>query len=290
MKSVPHPSNGLQAIDASPLFTLERWTWTTGAVPQDRHAHAEWQICEYLDAPGRYLHRGTRHPVAAGSFALVPPGDIHCPIDDVVRLGAHYRVWYFDDDRFAALNDEVRDARWMRVRAPTVSCDPRMSALLATVATDPNGDEAVRSIELVLASIAGLSPGAYVQATARAVREAVLLSAKDYLFDHRERAVPLAELALAVGLSQSRLSHAFHARFGISPAALSLRVRTDHARRALLAGSTIADAAAAAGFADQAHLTRNFRRFVGPTPNAYGRLAGLFKTHRRRSFSLRSMR
>jgi len=41
----------------------------------------------------------------------------------------------------------------------------------------------------------------------------------------------------------------------------------------LCAGVTPAQAAAEAGFADQAHLTRWFRRYYGVTPGAY-RAAG----------------
>jgi AraC-like DNA-binding protein len=41
------------------------------------------------------------------------------------------------------------------------------------------------------------------------------------------------------------------------------------ARRLLAQGSSPARAAAEAGFADQAHLTRWFRRYYGVTPGAY---------------------
>jgi AraC-like DNA-binding protein len=35
------------------------------------------------------------------------------------------------------------------------------------------------------------------------------------------------------------------------------------------AGAELADAAAGAGFADQAHMTRQFRQILGVTPGAY---------------------
>ena len=271
--------NGLQSVVGSAPFTLERWTLTEGAVPQDRHVHAEWQICEYLDAPGHYQHRGSRHAIAVGGLALIPPGDVHCPVDDEIRLGAHYRVWYFDDRTVTTLREEADAASRTSRRLPTVARDPGLSALLGRIAAAPPGAaETTRCVELVCARLAGLAPGAHARALARSVRDATLEASRDYLFDHPDRWVPLDELAVAVGLSTSRLSHAFQARYAISPSALSLRIRTDHARRAILAGSTVMDAALGAGFADQAHLTRCFRRFVGPTPKAYRRLAGLFKT------------
>jgi transcriptional regulator GlxA family with amidase domain len=45
--------------------------------------------------------------------------------------------------------------------------------------------------------------------------------------------------------------------------------RVDMARRMLLAGMRPADVATAAGFYDQPHLTRHFRRMLGTSPARY---------------------
>ena len=55
----------------------------------------------------------------------------------------------------------------------------------------------------------------------------------------------------------------------MTPHAYLVQRRLALARSLLDAGRPIADAAAAAGFADQAHLTRAFRRSLGYTPAAY---------------------
>lgn len=47
----------------------------------------------------------------------------------------------------------------------------------------------------------------------------------------------------------------------------------ESARRRLLAGRPPADVVAVAGFHDQAHLTRQFRRHVGTTPGRFARRA-----------------
>nr|WP_310206490.1 helix-turn-helix domain-containing protein [Paenarthrobacter nitroguajacolicus] len=43
----------------------------------------------------------------------------------------------------------------------------------------------------------------------------------------------------------------------------------DRARRLLLDGRPAAEAAVEAGFHDQSHLTRHFRRVLGTTPGAF---------------------
>ncbi|WP_460942138.1 helix-turn-helix domain-containing protein [Okibacterium endophyticum] len=54
--------------------------------------------------------------------------------------------------------------------------------------------------------------------------------------------------------------------FGYGYATLVRIERAASARRLLIRGAKASEAAAAAGFADQAHLTREFRRLVGIAP------------------------
>lgn len=80
---------------------------------------------------------------------------------------------------------------------------------------------------------------------------------------------PLAELLDA---SPFRLSRAFPRELGVSLTSYRNRVRVGRALERLQSDtSTLADIAAALGFADQAHLTRVVRAHVGQTPKALRR-------------------
>jgi AraC-like DNA-binding protein len=57
--------------------------------------------------------------------------------------------------------------------------------------------------------------------------------------------------------------------YGLAPSDYQRQLRVRAARRLLARDIAPAAAAAAAGFADQAHLTRWFRRYYGVTPGAY---------------------
>jgi AraC-like DNA-binding protein len=79
----------------------------------------------------------------------------------------------------------------------------------------------------------------------------------------------LTEIAAEAGLSRYQLVRSFRAEVGLPPYAWLAQHRVARARVLLERGYRPAEAAALTGFADQAHLTRWFRRVVGVTPGAY---------------------
>ena len=82
------------------------------------------------------------------------------------------------------------------------------------------------------------------------------------------------DLAAAAGCSRYAAYRAFRQAYGLAPSDYQRQLRVQTARRLLSAGVTPAQVAADAGFADQAHLTRWFRRYYGVTPGAYRAAAG----------------
>jgi AraC-like DNA-binding protein len=98
-----------------------------------------------------------------------------------------------------------------------------------------------------------------------------LRSARDYLAENVGQNVGLEELAAAAGVGRFRLIRLFRHRTGLAPHTLQLAYRVRAARRLLEAGHSIAETAAATGFADQSHLHRHFQRGLGMTPGEYRR-------------------
>jgi AraC family transcriptional regulator len=99
----------------------------------------------------------------------------------------------------------------------------------------------------------------------RAVLEAMRHIQRNYA-----REISLAELSATVHLSPFHLSRRFKQTTGVSPHQYVIEVRVNAARALLDAGSgqrSLADIAAAVGFADQSHLTRHFKRHFGVTPS-----------------------
>jgi AraC-like DNA-binding protein len=81
----------------------------------------------------------------------------------------------------------------------------------------------------------------------------------------------LAELAALAGASRWQLLRHFRRAYGLSPHEWLLQRRAERARGLIAAGLPLVDAAAAAGFADQSHMTRTFARHWGYSPGAWQR-------------------
>jgi AraC-like DNA-binding protein len=90
----------------------------------------------------------------------------------------------------------------------------------------------------------------------------------------------LSELAKNVGLSESRLMHAFTESVGIPLRPYLAWLRVQRAVVAIARGAPLSESAQHAGFADAPHMTRTFRKMLGLTPSEIQRaiLASPFKT------------
>jgi methylphosphotriester-DNA--protein-cysteine methyltransferase len=81
-----------------------------------------------------------------------------------------------------------------------------------------------------------------------------------------DRSAPLPSLAANVGSHLSALRALARHQLVVPLARWRVWTRLRRAAEALQAGQSPADAASTAGFADQAHLTRQMREMIGLTP------------------------
>jgi AraC-like DNA-binding protein len=85
--------------------------------------------------------------------------------------------------------------------------------------------------------------------------------------------VGVASLAKELGWSRKHFSVCFRREFGVPPKLFARILRLDHAVRQLRHNQVTswAELADACGYADQAHLTRDFRAFAGSAPASFMR-------------------
>lgn len=98
---------------------------------------------------------------------------------------------------------------------------------------------------------------------------------------HSRHPRAVADVVARVGMSHRRLTSLFHGAVGVTPKRLHRLARFQEVVRGASGGKghTWADLALACGYADQAHLTHDFRAFAGVTPSEYLRRRTSFANH-----------
>lgn len=97
--------------------------------------------------------------------------------------------------------------------------------------------------------------------------------ARAFIMEHLHTGITLELLEQASSREKWSLSRDFRALYGTSPYRFVTLRRLDTFRRLILDGFTLADAALAAGFHDQSHMTRHFTRTYGAAAAVAGTAA-----------------
>jgi AraC-like DNA-binding protein len=234
--------------------------------PYAPHVHEEFAVGACTAGREVIRYRGTLHYAGPGSVVVLEPGEAHtgAPADPP---GFVYRVMY---PGAGLLSEGV--GRAPRFREPVI-IDPVLAAELRSLHAalgeiDPLEAETRLAWlfgELVRRHAALPAPDFEVRGVQGRVTRLVMAQ----LGDRLGCPPALAEIATEAGLSRYQLVRCFRAEVGMPPYAWLAQHRVARARTLLEKGCRPAEAAALTGFADQAHLTRWFRRVVGVTPGAY---------------------
>jgi AraC-like DNA-binding protein len=233
------------------------------------HVHEPFAIGACTEGTEAIGYRGGVHYSSPGSVVILEPGEPHTG-GPAGAAGFVYRVMYPSADLLA--DEAGRPPRFPRpvVTDPALALElRRVHALLSQGAEPLEAESRLAALlgELVRRHSAPASPAPPPAGTrgAGSIARQVMSRLADQL------ACPpgLTEIAADAGLSRYQLLRSFRAEVGMPPYAWLAQHRVARARVLLEGGHSPAQAAAATGFADQAHLTRWFRRVVGTTPGAY---------------------
>ena len=251
------------------------------------HAHEEFMIAVTEEGFAAPWYRGDTHLHGPGDMIVLNPGEVHGggPARGSVW---EYRALYPSAD---LLRRAVRELSGTDGDAPrfaeTVVRDPVVAAAIRRA--HKRLEEPCSMLEretrllhalgcLIARHAVDRVPSHRLGSEHRAVERA-----RSYLEAHPAENVRLQKLACEAGLSPFYLCRVFHRQTGLSPHAFQTLARVRLAKALLAAGVPVPQAAIEAGFCDQAHLTRHFKRVYGVTPGRYAgrssRLPGSFRVY-----------
>lgn len=243
------------------------------ARPVPRHWHEEYQLCLIQSGSGELIYRGRDLPTPPSSLFMVHPGEVHSNRADD-RRGCSYRTLFVGAELMRRAAREAGAGGSALPFFPTAvvfDADVIRQYLALHHALERPAAGLERQT-LLLELLAGLVARYAEQRPA--VRRLgderpAVRRARDYLAAHYAESVTLGELARVAGLSPFHFSRVFAAQTGMPPHAFQTQLRVARAAALLREGWAIPQAAAQAGFADQSHLTRHFKKLVGVTPGRY---------------------
>lgn len=265
------PSDWLRGrVLADGVQALEAWFAGHGF---DRHRHDTYAIGLTDVGVQAFDYRGVAEVSTPGQVVVLHPDETHDGHAGTPE-GFGYRIVYVTPAR---IHEAARSIRGRPCALPFVP-EPvtRNRALAGAIEAAFRRDlEPLAVDNLVLRLAEGLldaDPSSGGSATPIRLDLRALARARQLLDAATSRVVRSSELEAITGLTRYELARQFRAAYGTSPYRYSVMRRLDRARAQLRRSCSLADVALAAGFADQAHLTRKLRAAFGVSPARLRRL------------------
>jgi AraC-like DNA-binding protein len=237
--------------------------WRDHAYPP--HTHDTWTLLIVDDGLIGYELDHHDHAAPRAGVTLLPPHVVHDG-RPATSSGFRKRVVYLEE---SVLGNRLIGAA---VDTPLISDDALREQVSRLDRALTAGDDLEAESRLALVTerltwhLTGRRPAESLPPAAEIAQHA-----RDIIDGDPVGTISVAGIAQKLGVSTAHLVRSFHRSYGIPPHQYAIGRRLDVARRRLLAGDDVARVAVSAGFYDQAHFTRHFKRLLATTPGRYQR-------------------
>ena len=262
---VTEGSSDSRSSEADGLRILEAWFPPGLRIPPHRHDRPIFAVM----IEGSFdlsRARGT-HPCTSSTVFTEPLGERHA--NRVDRCGAKVVVLQPDPGRAELFEPCAR-----LFQAHRYFLDGRIGDLARRVAHELDRSDSV-------ARVAAEGLALEMLATAARIAEVEcgkprppkwLVRGQELLHAHFREDLRVTDVARAVGVHPVYFARVFRAHLHVPIGAYLRGLRLEWAARRLAQGEEpLSEIALAAGFADQSHFTRVFKRYAGATPSRYRR-------------------
>ena len=256
----------MQAPSAGNIERIEARFHGQGFAP---HRHDTYAIGVTLSGVQTFQYRGRTHASLPGKVIVLHPDELH---DGAAGTedGLRYRMLYLPPER---LIEAAGGASGLPFVRNPVLADDDFRQCLAEALDDLDAEPQELLLDDLLERLSSslwrhADSCSRNQSAGGLARESVLRS-RDYLRENSSRLVSSEELETVSGLDRYSTARQFRRLLGTSPHRYLVMRRLDRAKTLMSKGGSLADVAADAGFADQAHLTRHFKKTFGMTPGRW---------------------
>jgi AraC-like DNA-binding protein len=232
------------------------------------HRHDTYALGITVSGVQTFRYRGASRFSMPGQLIILHPDELHDG-GAGTESGLSYRMIYIPPDRIANAAGGS-GGRLPFVPAPVMD-DPNLRASLAYVLDDLDQEIGDMKLDCFLAEVAaGLNRHSDDRRRSASRLDGRAVSdCRDFLTENCRRTITSGELEMIAGIDRFTLARQFRTAYGTSPHRFQVLRRLDVARRLMRKGHGLADAAFDSGFADQAHMTRHFKKTYGMTPGRW---------------------
>jgi len=245
---------------------IERAEVHLAACAFEPHRHDTYAIGITTAGVQTFRYRGSRRVCLPGQLHVLHPDELHDGAAGTDE-GFGYRILYIPPD---LVRDALGGAELPFVADPVQEPIPatrRIASLLIDI-DEPINELTSAEIAAAVADSLVLLSGKARHRQARIDLTAVQL-VREYLTVHACEPTPASTLEQVAGIDRFTIARHFRWAFGTSPDRYRTLRRLAVARAAIEGGRSLARTAAEAGFADQSHMTRQFKRTYGLTPGRW---------------------
>lgn len=240
----------------------------------DPHRHDTYALGYTISGVQSFTYRGVQANSRRGNVMILHPDEVHDGRAGAEQ-GFRYRMAYIEPRLIAdALRGRTNALPFVR---NAVSSDPPLLTAIRQALADLDRTleplERDKIVTTIADALLALDTSLPARTASTASSRAVDL-ARAFLDEHFMRTVASEELEAVTGLDRYALARHFRIRLGTSPYRYLTMRRLDRAKSAIISGHSLAEAAFMSGFADQSHMTRQFKRAFGLTPGHWHILQG----------------
>jgi AraC family transcriptional regulator len=250
------------SLEVEGIMVTEAW-FPPGSVLAP-HVHDRACFAVMLEGAFDVTFRETSFDCPMTSIHTEPPGERHS--NRISRLGAHVLVVQPDPKREELVRPlaHMLESVTYRRHAGIAGTAAKLAGELAM-----NDDVAPLAVEsMALEMMVGAARAA--RRIGENATPVWLGRAQEYVHQHRFDRLTISDIAKVAGVHPAHLARSFRRQLGSSVASYVRRLRLQWAAERLAQGAApLSEIALQAGFADQSHFTRMFRRYAGVTPGEY---------------------
>ena len=236
------------------------WAYRPNPIVYPRHHHLELEANLILRGSATYLVGDQRLDLERGDLLWLEPGTEHVLAERSPDFAMWIVVWQ-TAPRWPAGADGIPAGQACR------RIEPASARLLTQTCAwlSNHADPAVAASALPwLYTMCWTAFQAAEQRKASGLHPAVATALR--LLDDQDGNIPFARIAHQAGLSGDRLSRLFHAQVGTTMVQWRTRRRLERVASLIAGGTSLANAAARAGFGSYTQFHRSFRSAYGVSP------------------------